>query len=98
MERLNFYHNRGDIYEAHRASQRLDLSRRNDDDISGIYRCTVETKAVHNDSGREMVYAGLYASGGECTHVYMIPSILFRSRMTTCAQTVVQDHRTMSER
>ena len=35
------------------------------DVTSGIYRCTIQTNAVHNDSGRETVYAGLYASGGE---------------------------------
>ena len=71
-----------DIYEVREETQQVDLRRRNNADASGIYRCTVETNAVHNDSGREMVYAGLYASGGECTHVYMIPSILFRSRFS----------------
>ena len=32
--------------------------------ISGIYRCDIETNAVHDD-GRETVYVGLYTSGGE---------------------------------
>ena len=58
-----------DIYEV-RVLQRVDVRRRNNLDISGIYRCTIETNAVHNESGRETVYAGLYASGGKCTNVY----------------------------
>ena len=53
------------IYEQ-RAAQRVDLRRRNNGGSSGIYRCTVETTAVNDDDGRETVYAGLYASGGEC--------------------------------
>ena len=58
-----------DIYEV-RELQRVDVRRRNKHDISGIYRCDIETNAVHNESGRETVYAGLYASGGKCTNVY----------------------------
>ena len=59
----------GDIYEA-RLAQRVDLRRRNNGATSGIYCCTVETNAVHSDNSsdnttRETVYAGLYASGGE---------------------------------
>ena len=68
--RLNFSADPGDIYEIRRA-QGVDLRRRNNGDISGIYRCTMETNAVHNDSGRETVYAGLYASGGKCTQMCM---------------------------
>ena len=53
------------IFES-RQAQRVDLRHRGRSDVtSGIYRCTIETNAVHNDSGRETVYAGLYASGGE---------------------------------
>ena len=70
--RLQFSYNPGDIYES-RQAQRVDLDRRNNAGTSGIYRCTIETNAVHsNDSSdtttRETVYAGLYASGGECAH------------------------------
>ena len=68
--RLNFLgepHNMH-IYE-HRQAQRVVLHRMKNGGTSGIYRCTVETNAVHNDSGWETVYAGLYASGGECTHM-----------------------------
>ena len=68
-DRLQFIGDPGDIYESRRA-QRVDLHRRNNGDTSGIYRCSVETNAVHSDDNsdtttRETVYAGLYASGGE---------------------------------
>ena len=73
--RLRFNGDPGDIYE-HRTAQRVELHRRNNGDTSGIYRCDIETNAVHSDDSsdtttRETVYAGLYASGGECTHVCM---------------------------
>ena len=58
-----------DIYEV-RELQRVDVRRRNNHDISGIYRCDIETNAVNDEDGRETVYAGLYASGGKCTNVY----------------------------
>ena len=62
----------GDIYQS-RHAQQVDLRRRNNGDTSGIYRCTIETNAVHSDNDsdtttQETVYAGLYASGGECAH------------------------------
>ena len=53
------------IFESRVAQQVKLLHRGRSDVTSGIYCCTVETNAVHNDSGRETVYAGLYASGGE---------------------------------
>ena len=67
--RLQFNGDLGDIYEV-RTAQRVDLRRRNNGGTSGIYRCTIETNAVHSDDNsdtttRETVYAGLYASGGE---------------------------------
>ena len=53
------------IFEGQRI-QRVDLQHRGTGGaISGIYRCTIETNAVNDDDGREIVYAGLYASGGE---------------------------------
>ena len=72
-ERLMFSNGPGNMYES-RAAQRVDLHRRNNGGTSGIYRCTVETNAVRSDdepdtTTRETVYAGLYASGGECTHM-----------------------------
>jgi len=71
-DRLQFSDYPGNIYER-RAAQRVDLRRSYNGDTSGIYRCTVETNAVHSDdfsdnTTRETVYAGLYASGGECVH------------------------------
>ena len=71
-ERLNFWRDPGDIYEQ-REAQRVDLRQRNNGDTPGIYHCTIETNAVHSDNSsdtttRETVYAGLYASGGECAH------------------------------
>ena len=54
------------IFESRRMSQRVDLRHRGTGGaISGIYHCTVETNAVNDDDDREIVYAGLYASGGE---------------------------------
>ena len=66
--RLPFASSLADIFE-HRGAQVVDLRRRNNDETSGIYRCVIETNAVHNARGRETVYAGLYASGGECAHM-----------------------------
>ena len=60
-----------DIYQVREETQRVDMRRRNNSDTSGIYCCIIETNAVHNESGRETVCAGLYASGGECTHMCM---------------------------
>ena len=57
------------VYEA-RGAQRVDLRRRNNPDMpSGIYRCDIETNAVHSDDNtdRETVYVGLYATGGKLT-------------------------------
>ena len=48
-----------------RTAQRVDLLRRNSDDTSGIYRCGIETNAVNDVNGRETVFVGLYANGGE---------------------------------
>ena len=57
-----------DIYEV-RGAQRVDLRCRNADVPSGIYRCDITT--IYNviydnndNSVRESVYVGLYASGG----------------------------------
>ena len=65
--RLLFDFYGGDIGEW-RLAQRVDLRRRNNAATSGIYCCTIETNAVNDDDGRETVYVGLYASGGEWAH------------------------------
>ena len=62
--RLQFVADPGDIY-LFRGAQRVDLRRRNNGDTSGIYRCDIETNAVNDEDGRETMYVGLYASGGE---------------------------------
>ena len=59
------------VYES-RVAQRVDLRRNGNADTSGIYRCTIETMAVHSDNSddtttRETVYAGIYATGGKLT-------------------------------
>ena len=55
------------IYQV-QGPQRVILRRRNNADMpSGIYRCDIPTNAVHDDndnSVRESVYVGLYATGG----------------------------------
>ena len=63
-----------DIYR-NRVAQRIFLHRRNNG-ANGIYQCTIETSAVYSDDNsdittREIVYVGLYASGGDHT-VYII--------------------------
>ena len=63
-DRLQFSYNPGGIYES-RGKQVVYLHRRNNGGTSGIYRCTIETNAVNDEDGRETVYVGLYASGGE---------------------------------
>ena len=63
--RLPFSYEDVDIYES-RQAQAVDLRRRNNANMpSGIYRCDIETNAVHSDDNRETVYAGLYAIGGK---------------------------------
>ena len=56
-----------DIYQV-QGPQRVILRRRNNADMpSGIYCCDIPTNAVHDDndnSVRESVYVGLYATGG----------------------------------
>ena len=71
-DRLGFSNSAGNIYEF-RTAQRVDLRRRNNADMpSGIYRCDIETNAVNSadsddNTDRETVYAGIYATGGELT-------------------------------
>ena len=57
------------VYEL-RTADRVDLRRNGNADMpSGIYRCDIETTAVHSDDNtdRETVYAGIYATGGKLT-------------------------------
>ena len=53
----------GDIVES-RLAQRVDLRRNHGTEPTGIYRCDIETDAVHDNDMRETVYVGLYTSDG----------------------------------
>ena len=65
MSRLQFL---GNIHQRRRHLH-VQLRRKNGGNTSGIYRCDIETIAVHSDehdvTTRETVYVGLYSSGGE---------------------------------
>ena len=67
--RLQFSDGGGDIYES-RGAQRVDIRRNNNaNSPSGIYRCDIPTNDVYDEndnSVRERVYIGLYATGGKC--------------------------------
>ena len=64
--RLPFSYHADAIYEKRRGQQsRVDLGRRNNGIVNGIYWCSIETNAVNDPAGVEIVYVGLYASGGE---------------------------------
>ena len=69
-DRLPFSNDVGDIYET-RGDQRVDLRRRNSATSPvGIYRCEIQTDAVHDDTDTSVrdfpVYMGLYTgSEGE---------------------------------
>ena len=61
----------GDIHEI-RGNQRVDLRRTNNAVTNGIYQCTIETIEINADAGRDIVYVGLYASGGDIfVHVHV---------------------------
>ena len=69
MSRLQFFSNNIIIYQRRRHFH-VQLKRVNGGNTSGIYRCNIETIAVHSDEDdnvttRETVYVGLYISGGE---------------------------------
>ena len=51
------------IFES-RQAQRVDLRRTSGTGPTGIYRCDIETEAVHDNGMTETVYVGLYTSDG----------------------------------
>ena len=68
-ERLGFH---GDIYES-RVSQRVYLRRQNNaTSPTGIYRCDIETNAVHSDQARDTVHVGLYKASGITAKYYIL--------------------------
>ena len=51
-------------------NSRIELRHGKSGNVNGIYQCTIETNAVRSDDSsdvttREIIYLGLYASGGE---------------------------------
>ena len=68
--RIPFSDSDSDIYKVP-GEKRIDSRQRNSNEISGIYRCDIETMATVNISDsnsravtRESIYVGLYANGG----------------------------------
>ena len=53
----------GAIVES-RQAQRVDLHRNSGTELTGIYRCDIETDIVHDNGMREIIYVGLYTSDG----------------------------------
>ena len=64
-ERLKFSSDTGNGAFEVRSKQRVGVYRRGSQEISGLYRCEIETNAVNNQSGNETLYAGLYTNGGQ---------------------------------
>ena len=64
-DRLKF--SRGTFKEFQsREAKRVDLRRRGSQPLTqGVYRCDIETNAVNNQSGKEIIYAGLYTTEGQ---------------------------------
>ena len=86
-DRLDFPGDPGDIYES-RVAQRVDLRRRKNGDTSGIYRCDIETNAVHSDNSSdttttETVYVGLYDTGGRCDYCFML-TLIVKNDVSMC--------------
>lgn len=62
-ERLTRDADLADIYMARRFKN-IQVRRKNSADTAGIYRCVIDTSYT-SDGGREIVYVGLYSSGGQ---------------------------------
>ena len=54
----------GNVYEF-RGAQVIALRYTGSGAPSGIYRCDIETNAVSDNDGHEIMYVGLYTSGGK---------------------------------
>ena len=76
-ERLPFP--RDDDIVENRDSQSVHLGRNNANEPNGLYRCDIETEAVHGNRTRETVYVGLYTSDGG-KHICSLTSKLQRPR------------------
>ena len=75
-DRGDWYYPNGDILNfskgtfkefQNREAKRVDLRRRGSQTLltQGVYHCDIETNAVNNQSGNEIIYAGLYTTGGQ---------------------------------
>ena len=68
---LGFSSNYDDDIVEYRGPQRVDLQRRNNGSASGIYHCSIPTRASvpfdGDPSVPDQVYVGLYDSGGQYT-------------------------------
>lgn len=64
-ERLPFSNPIEPIFEQ-RSDQKVEIRKNFHDTsvVSGIYRCEIETIAVHSNDTREMLFVGLYDTGG----------------------------------
>jgi hypothetical protein len=62
--RVNFQNTGGDVEEV-RGSQRVDLLRRNNRNVSGIYHCRIKLVEMQTS---KFVYIGLYDMGGKLTN------------------------------
>ena len=64
-DRLNFSKGTFKEFQSREAKQ-VDLRRRGSQTLTqGVYRCDIETNAVNNQSGNEIIYAGLYTTRGQ---------------------------------
>ena len=82
----------GDIVET-RLAQRIDMRRTNNaNGPTGIYRCDIETNAVHDNGMRETVYVGLYTSDGGKHIRVSLPPIDF---CTVKQQLLIQGYNTL---
>ena len=67
----------GDIVST-RLAQKVDMRRVNNaNEPTGIYRCDIETNAVHDNGMRETVYMGLYTSSGGKQMCYSTTAITY---------------------
>ena len=86
-DRLNF--NSPNVVYEHRTAQVVDLRRDGNADMpSGIYRCDIETNTVNSidNTARETVYAGIYATGGKLTlllHLHLFATSLHKILCST---------------
>ena len=80
--RLNFSYNGGDIYQDRKAQQ-VNLLRRNNASINGIFFCNIITFGASTG-----IYMGLYTNGGQFMHIFMVGTQLTSFIMITGSVTI----------